>query len=166
MPERVLHVPLLISGPGVTPGTVATPVQTVQLRATLRALLGLGSLPEIAPALPLWGDAPALLITEHPQPRWYYDELLTFNSDADLAAREGNWAAVERDGTTVVFDDQGRGATYDPKADPEELHPQPLDAGNELTQAYAALHGDARLTRTGVLSDDMRKALQILGCMR
>jgi hypothetical protein len=39
MPERVLHVPLLISGPGVTPGTVATPVQTVQLRATLRALL-------------------------------------------------------------------------------------------------------------------------------
>jgi hypothetical protein len=50
----VRHVPLLIAGPGVTPGEVATPVQTVQLRATVRALLGLPPLRWIAPALPPW----------------------------------------------------------------------------------------------------------------
>jgi hypothetical protein len=142
------------------------PVQTVQLRATLRALLGLGTLPEIAPALPPWGEAPTLLITEHPQPHWYYDELRTFNKDVDLGARQGSWVAVERDGMKIVFDDQGRGATYDLKSDPGELHPQPLAAGSALTQAYAAWHGDTRLTEPRVISDDMRKALQGLGYVR
>src|SRR5207245_4820518 len=36
LPDTELHVPLLIAGPGITPGEVTTPVQTVQLRATVR----------------------------------------------------------------------------------------------------------------------------------
>src|SRR5438876_8935387 len=98
LPDTVLHVPLLIAGPGITPGEVTTPVQTVQLRATVRALLGLPRLPTIAPALPPWGEAPSLLISEHPEPRWYFDELCSMDVGFDPGPWAGNWVAVERDG--------------------------------------------------------------------
>src|SRR4029077_16110744 len=97
-PDTVLHVPLFVTGPGVMPGEVTTPVQTVQLRATVRALLGLGPLATIAPALPPGGEAPLLLITEHPEPRWYFDELRSWNAGFDPAPWTSNWVAVERDG--------------------------------------------------------------------
>ena len=138
LPDTVLHVPLLIAGPGVTPGEVTTPVQTVQLRATVRALLGLPPMIGIAPALPPWGRGPSLLITEHPEPRWYFEDLRSRNGQFDPEPWAGDWVAVERDGLKVVFDDHGRGRAYRLKDDPAEDLPLPLTDGMALSRAYAA----------------------------
>jgi len=140
LPDTVLHVPLFLSGPGVKPGTVTTPVQTVQLRATLRALLGLPPLTAIAPPLPPWGQAPALIVSEHPEPRWYFDELRSWNAHFDATPLNGNWVAVERDGVKAVFDDRGRGRTYRLADDPDENDPRPLAEAAPLVQAYLAWH--------------------------
>ena len=162
LPDTVLHVPLLLNGPGVSPGEVTTPVQTVQLRATVRALLGLPPLPSIASALPPWGEAPPLLITEHPEPRWYLDELSSFNAGFDPTPWAGNWVAVERDGVKVVFDDRGRGRTYRLTADPEENDPRPLAEGASLTRAYAAWH-QREWNTARAPSAENRRALESMG---
>src|SRR5262249_44134400 len=136
MSDALLHVPLLISGPGVPAGEVATPVQTVQLRATVRALLGLETLPDIAPPLPPWAPAPSLLISQRSEMQWYFDWLHDVKSDADVDPWSGDWVAVERDGLKVVFDNRGRGATYDLRTDPGEDDPRPLNEGAALIQKY------------------------------
>src|SRR5262249_10436381 len=84
MSDALLHVPLLVSGPGVPSGEVTTPVQTVQLRATLRTLLGLETLPDIAPPLPPWGPAPSLLISERSEMQWYFGWLRKVKAGADV----------------------------------------------------------------------------------
>ncbi len=136
MNDQLLHVPLLVAGPGIQPGRVAAPVQSVQLRATVRSLLGLPPLSDIAPPLPPWGQPPSLLISERAQTDWYFGELREVRPDIDVRSWSGNWVAVERDGTKVVFDDQGRGATYDLQSDPGELAPRPLADGAALVEAY------------------------------
>ena len=136
MSDALLHVPLLISGPGVPSGEVVSPVQTVQLRATVRALLGLEALPDIAPPLPPWGPPPSMLISERSQMQWYFDWFRDVKDDVDVDPWSGDWVAVERDGLKVVFDDRGRGATYDLRTDPGEDDPHPLSEGAALVQAY------------------------------
>ena len=136
MSDALLHVPLLISGPGVPSGEVVSPVQTVQLRATVRVLLGLEALPDIAPPLPPWGPPPSLLISERSQMQWYFDWFRDVKDDVDVDPWSGDWVAVERDGLKVVFDDRGRGATYDLRTDPGEDDPHPLSEGAALVQAY------------------------------
>ena len=163
LPDTVLHVPLLISGPGITPGEVTTPVQTVQLRSTVRALLGLPPLRAIAPALPPWGESPSLLITEHPEPRWYFGELRSLNARYDPSPWVGNWVAVERDGLKVVFDDRGRGWTYRLADDPDENDPRPLAEGEPLVRAYAAWHQRELNVASRAPSADQRHALESLG---
>jgi len=165
LPDTVLHVPLLIAGPGITPGEVTTPVQTVQLRATVRALLGLPRLPTIAPALPPWGEAPSLLISEHPEPRWYFDELCSMDVGFDPGPWAGNWVAVERDGLKAVFDERGRGRTYRLADDPEENNPRPLAEGAPLVQAYAAWHQRGWAIARAPSADE-RHALESLGYVR
>src|SRR5262249_60867507 len=108
LPAALPPVPFLSSGPGVPAGEVATPVQTVQLRATVRALLGLETLPDIAPPLPPWGPAPSLLISQRSEMQWYFDWLHDVKADADVDPWSGDWVAVERDGLKVVFDNRGR----------------------------------------------------------
>jgi len=137
LPEGVLHVPLLVSGPGVQAGEVTEPVQTVQLRATLRRLLGLEDLPGVAPALPPWGVTPPLVITEHPEVPFTRETLRA------LATREGDpwrgdWVAVERAGTKVIFDGRGHGQTFRLADDPGEMHPRPLDDALDLVRDYEA----------------------------
>jgi arylsulfatase A-like enzyme len=166
MPDAVLRVPLLISGLGVEAGEVPTPVQVVQLRATIRALLGLEALPDIAPALPPWGQAPSLLIAEHPEPHWYFEELRGFKADLDAEPWRGNWVAAERDGLKVVFDDRGRGVTYDLRRDGGEAHPLPLSDGAEVVAAYRAWQNGAPATGTQVVSEEARRALEGLGYLR
>ena len=162
LPDTVLHVPLFVAGPGVTPGEVTTPVQTVQLRATVRALLGLDPLATIAPALPPWGEAPPLLITEHPEPRWYFDELRASIAGFDPAPWASNWVAVERDGVKVVFDDRGQGRTYRLASDPGENAPLPLAEGAPLAQAYAAWH-QREWNVARAPSAETRRALESVG---
>jgi arylsulfatase A-like enzyme len=138
MPDCVLKVPLLLVGPGIRPGRITEPVQLMQLRATIRAVLGLPPLPRIAPALPPWGSAPSLLIAQHPEPRWYLHELDQFNP-GHTPPRPGNWVALERNGVKVVFDDRGHGETYDLHSDPTEEHPKPLRDGVALIRAYQTM---------------------------
>jgi arylsulfatase A-like enzyme len=166
MSDDLLHVPLLISGPSVRAGVVDRPVQTVQLRATIRALLGLEPRSDIAPALPPWGVFPTLLISERPEPRWYWEELYEMRSDVDLDAWRGNWVAVERDGVKVIFDDRGRGATYDLRTDPGERDPRPLREGAPLVQAYQEWLQTARAGRPPGPSDRTQRALKSLGYSR
>lgn len=163
MPDNILHVPLLISGPGVQPGEISSPVQTVQLRNTVRALLGIEAAAEIAPALPPWGRAPELLISEHAFPQWYHDQLRDWNPRYDPSPWRGNWVAVERDGVKVVFNDGGNSSQYDLQADPGEQHPKPVSNGAELLQAYRALPIASRSRRPAVLSEEARSAMRSLG---
>ncbi|HXB37233.1 MAG TPA: sulfatase-like hydrolase/transferase [Acidimicrobiales bacterium] len=166
MSDDLLHVPLLISGPSVRAGVVDRPVQTVQLRATIRALLGLEPRSDIAPALPPWGVFPTLLISERPEPRWYWEELYEMRSDVDLDAWRGNWVAVERDGVKVIFDDRGRGATYDLRTDPGEQDPRPLGEGAPLVQAYQEWLKTALAGRPPGPSGRTQRALKSLGYSR
>jgi hypothetical protein len=165
LPDVVLHVPLLLSGPGVSSGEVGAPVQTVQLRATVRACLGLAPLSGIAPALPPWGKAPALIITEHPEPGWYLEELHSWNPAFDITPWAGNWVAAERDGTKVVFDDRGRGVTFQLRDDPDENRPQPLTDGTPLTEAYAAWRRNG-WDAVRSPSPEVRRALESMGYLR
>jgi arylsulfatase A-like enzyme len=166
MPDPVLHVPLLITGPGIEAGEIATPVQTVQIRATVRALMDMPQHPQLAPPLPPWGVGPPLLIAEHPEPTWYLENLRTFNAKTDDRAWRHNWVAVERDGVKVIFDDHGNGATYRLADDPSESHPEPLDAGSTLVEAYRAWNTTGWSPMGGRLSDETRRALESLGYIR
>ena len=163
MPDVVLQVPLLLSGPGIRPGQLEEPVQLNQLRATVRALLALPPIPRIAPPLPPWGPAPSLLIAEHPGPRWYLDELQSFNPHAIPDAWRADWVAVEHDLVKVVFDDRGHGATYDLHSDPTEDHPRPLSAGVELVQAYRDRAATFRTVRSVQPTEGTIQALRQLG---
>jgi arylsulfatase A-like enzyme len=138
MPDPVLHVPLVLSGYGVPRGVVAAGVQPVQVRSTVDTILGLPVAAGAAPPLPPWGAAPDMLISEHPQPVWYMDELGRYGTAFTPPAEwQGNWTAVERDGVKVVFDDTfTRGAAYDLASDPEEERPLPLERGLASLDRY------------------------------
>jgi arylsulfatase A-like enzyme len=137
MPESVLHVPLVLSGLGISPRVVSQPVQPVQLRATLRVILGLPPVPGIASALPPWGEALQLIVSEHRSPRWYVDGLGRWNRTFTTPTEwKTNWVAVERDGVKVVFDDQGQGVAYRLPEDPTESAPLPLTENTALVEAY------------------------------
>lgn len=137
LPDTVLHVPLFISGPGVVPGEVSETVQTVQLRATVRHLLGLPDLPCLAPPLPPWGAAPSLVITEHREVP-FFAEALRAHYARDVDPWHGDWFAAERDGVKAIFDGRGHGLSYRLHDDPGELHPLPLDDAAPLVRDYEA----------------------------
>lgn len=173
MPDAVLWVPLLITGPGVAPGEVAAPVQTLQLRATLRALLGLPPLAGLSRALPPWDAAPPLLIAEHPLPQWYMENLRNIDADADLGRWRRDWVAVERDGLKVIFDERGEGASYRLAEDPREERPGPPDAAQALIAAYRAWSRDGHAVAAeaaggagGTVSEEKRRALEAMGYLR
>jgi arylsulfatase A-like enzyme len=165
MPDAVLHVPLVLTGPGIDPSVVKEPVQLNQLRATIRELLQLPARDGIASPLPPWGLPPRLLIAEHPEPRWYARELTRFNP-ASGERSLGNWVAAERQGVKSVFDDQGNGVTYELARDPDELDPQPLRVGQALVEAYAVRTAGHRLAGRGTVSEKARWALRQLGYTR
>ena len=161
MSDSVLHVPPVLAGPGVSRGQVAEAVQLVQLRSTLRTLLGLPPLAGIAPALPPWGEAPEILVAEHPEPHWYARELAEFNDTAPRSL--GNWVALERKGLKTLFNDHGEGFSYNLDRDPLEQHPQPLVEGREFVQAYLDRASRAQTKRQVKISAETRWALQQLG---
>ncbi|HSP96094.1 MAG TPA: sulfatase [Candidatus Dormibacteraeota bacterium] len=165
LPEQVLHVPLLIAGPGVRPAEIGEPVQTLQLRATLGALQARPLRADIAPALPPWGRAPDLIITEHPFPDWFHADLQRLDPAYDPTSWRGDWVALERDGVKVVFNDHGDGATYDLRADPGEEHPEPFSRGAELVRAYRGRHLVASRQHRD-LTDAERSAMRQLGYLR
>jgi arylsulfatase A-like enzyme len=165
--ETLLHVPLLIEGLGVEPGRVEVPVQPVQLRATIRVLLGLPPLPSIAGPLPPWGAAPDLLVSQRHEMAWYFDELREVRDDFDAGPWRGDWVAVERDGRKVIFDEvDKRGAAYDLRADPEEAHPQLLPPGDPLLAAYREWLVARAPIRSGEPVAGTRERLHALGYIR
>jgi len=165
--ETLLHVPLLIEGPGVEPGRVDVPVQSVQLRATVRALLGLPPLPDVAGALPPWGAAPELLVSQRHEIPWYFDELREVRKDFDTRPWRGNWVALERDGRKVVVDEEdGRGVAFDLRADPDEEHPEPLAPDDPLTAAYRGWLLARNPIRSGEPIARARDRLHALGYVR
>ncbi len=163
MPDEVLHVPLLVSGPGVAAGRVSEPVQPVQLRASLRAILGLPPLPGIAPALPPWGRAPEMLVTQKPENRWYCDEMRDVAQRPDFVRRNGSWIALERRGTKAVFNDRGEGEAYDLQSDPAERHPRPLALAATMVHDYHQLSPAAVRHDAGAMGDELREALHAIG---
>jgi arylsulfatase A-like enzyme len=171
LPEEILHVPLVLSGPGVRPGTVSEPVQPVQLRATIRSLLGLAPLPAIASALPPWGPAPELLVTEHPQPTWYFDDFANLDYHFTLPPEwKGDWIAVERGGIKIVAEREAwQGKVYDLRQDPGEHAPAPLVAGESLIQAYqsfAAQHTTpSAVAKAQALPEGAKEHLRAIGYM-
>ncbi len=165
--DTLLHVPLLISGLDVAPGRVEVPVQSVQLRATIRTLLGLPPLPDVAGPLPPWGTAPELVVSQRHEIPWYFDELHEVRQDVDTSPWAGNWVALERDGRKVVFEEEdGKGVVYDHRTDPGEAHPQPLAPGDPLLAAYQ----DWLVARSPIRSTEpiagTRERLHALGYVR
>jgi hypothetical protein len=138
-------------------------VQPVQLRASLRAILGLPPLPGIAPALPPWGRAPEMLVTQKPENRWYCDEMRDVAQRPDFARRNGSWIALERRGTKAVFNDRGEGEAYDLQSDPAERHPRPLALAATMVHDYHQLSPAAVRHDAGAMGDELREALHAIG---
>lgn len=65
--DELVHVPFIVAGPGVAPGTVDEPVGLVGLPAGLLELLGLEPAPDMAPAVALDPDAATSGAPIHPQ---------------------------------------------------------------------------------------------------
>jgi len=119
--DSVLHVPLIVKAPGLTPGRVARQVGLVDLLPTVATVAGL-PLPK-----PIHGRS---LLTRAPdgglQPASAAhgeDSLLWARTDpwlpgALLAARGGDHKAI--------WDEHGQGRAYDLAADPSELEQLPV----------------------------------------
>ncbi len=116
--EEIIHVPLLLFGPGLEPGRHSLPVSTSRLAVTLAELSGLD-----APAA--W-SRPSLLETDVRESRFAwgcYDH------------RDDMEVAVGRDDAKLIFAfDRGQrelkdaSVAYDLGADPAEREPSPPDA--------------------------------------
>jgi arylsulfatase A-like enzyme len=166
MTDDVLHVPLLVHGPGVAAGTVTAPVQTTQIRATVLGLLGAPVPAGIAAALPPWGTAPELIISERAPIAWYMEQLLAENHHLDVAPWEGSWVAVEQGSLKTVFDDRGRTSTFDLRTDPGETTPLPAADGAPLVAAYRRWQEATALTRARVPNATTAESLRALGYLR
>lgn len=164
MTDDILHVPLLVAGPAVSPGTYSAPVQTVQLRATIERLANLPSQPGIAPALPPWGSALTLIVSEHAEPRWYLEESLPRrNPSVDVSAWRGGRIAVERDGRKAILDADGKGVLYNLEEDPHEMRPLSISAHDPLVAAYLAWQRRMPSRAQGPLPAKTREALEASG---
>jgi arylsulfatase A-like enzyme len=166
MYDNVLHVPLMVSGPGVHPGRVGVPVQTIQLRATIQKLLGLQPATDISPALPPWGEAPALLVSERSKLTWYYNLLHEVKPDVDREPWVGDFLAIERDGRKIVLNDHAESRAYDLKHDPAEAAPERVSEDDPLIRAYRESNAANAMVGSPALDPEQVKRLRSLGYVR
>jgi len=166
MYDNVLHVPLMVSGPGVHPGRIGVPVQTIQLRATIQKLLGLQPATDISPALPPWGEAPALLVSERSKLTWYYNLLHEVKPDVDREPWVGDFLAIERDGRKIVLNDHAESRAYDLKHDPAEAAPERVSEDDPLIRAYRESNAANAMVVSPALDPEQVKRLRSLGYVR
>jgi arylsulfatase A-like enzyme len=166
MSDSVLRVPLIVSGPGVHPGRVDVPVQTIQLRATIQKLLALQPTADISPALPPWGEAPALLVSERSEFTWYFKLLREVKPDVDIEFWRGDFVAIERGGRKIILNDHAEPRAYDLKRDPTEAAPEPVSADDPLIYAYRESNMANAMAASPALDPDKRERLRTLGYIR
>ena len=122
--EESIRVPLLIRGPGVSPGVHREPVSNVDLAPTIAALAGVtpgGEVDGMSMLDPIPNDRPLLL--ESPKP-W-----LDGGMPAYAGIRQGRWRYIEYD--------QGR-ELYDVGSDPWQLRNRIADPTLRQTRADLA----------------------------
>lgn len=143
------HVPLLIAGPGISPSVSAAVVEITDVAGTLLALAG----------LPLADGSRSLL-----DPIPHRQQLsLTVSDNEDLDPVFGRLSGVVvRDGGRSLGGSRTHPvATYQRAADPRELQPRPVDAGDPLYAAFQTVI-DADVV-SGESEEGMTEALRALG---
>lgn len=142
--QGVMHVPLLIAGPGVTPGVVEAPVSTRRVFHTILDFAG------IAPELSLRQNASEVVVGEAMGP------FLQYGWQPQIMAVEGRHKAIHAGATEV----------YDVVADPAEA--RDLGPGTDLSREVrkALLEypvPSLEATPPPALDEEARKRLASLG---
>ncbi|MEQ1567093.1 MAG: sulfatase [Myxococcota bacterium] len=121
--DSLVHVPLIVRGPGVPVGRFDRPVSTLDLFATVSRLAGLPRPPGISDHD--WFDGPAAPAVTHLAPPLSREITTVKNVYPDVALepwmKSGH--AVVEDGAKLVRLSDGTRALYDLRADPGELSP-------------------------------------------
>lgn len=130
--QELVHVPLILAGPGVARGErVATPVSLVDVAPTLTALLGVPAQADFE-GVGLFSARGVVAAPDRP---------LFFETDNWLGRREGNFRrAVRRGDQKLHFDGlSGRFELYDLALDPGELRDLAASRPDELARLRADL---------------------------
>ena len=158
--QEMLHVPLILVGPGLPRGLrIAEPVSLVDLAPTLLARFGAPVPPTLAgrDLAPLWQTRNA----SWPERNLFAEADRTVEKrDTERALIRGNWKLV-------LHRDTGERELYDLASDPrEQVNLAQRDAAraaqlaDELTSALAS---ETRAPELPQVSDDERRQLQALG---
>lgn len=141
--QSVMHVPLLVAGPGITPGVDATPVSTRRIFHTLLDFAGLSS------ELSLRGDAKEVVVGEAMGP------FLQYGWQPQVMAVDGRHKAIHVGATEV----------YDVVADPKETRDLGASAtlSREARKALLDYPVPSLEAAPANLDDEGRKQLASLG---
>lgn len=131
--QALLHVPLVVHGPGVTGERVAEPVSTMGLYGTLPALAGLPAPSASAPSLDDRGPVFSALVA--PTPR--IPEVMATWPDLPPNRWKVKLGAVVDGPLKLVRSDRGAEALFDVVADP--MQTAPLDRPDEAKRLGALL---------------------------
>ncbi len=115
--QALLHVPLVVHGPGLAAERVKEPVSTMGLFGTLPQLAGIGAPRSDAPTLEGRGAVYSALVA--PTPR--LPEVMTTWPDLPPRRWQVRYGAVVDGPLKFVRDDQGRESLYDVVSDPGQV---------------------------------------------
>lgn len=158
--QEMLHVPLILSGPGLPKGRrISEPVSLIDLAPTLLALFGAPA-PATLPGrdlAPLWRSRD----TSWPERSLFAEADRTVESrDTERALIRGNWKLV-------VHRDTGELELYDLAADPREqqnlAQSDPERAIRLAAELTATLASERRASELPQVSPSERRQLQSLG---
>jgi arylsulfatase A-like enzyme len=132
--DSLVHVPLIVAGPGVPAGRVARPVDTIDLFATVSRLAGLPA-PDGISRDDWFGDGAAPAVTHLAMP--LIREIQTVKNvhpDVEIGPWMRAGHAVVDAGQKLITLSDGTRSLYDLAADPGELHPVDDPARAEALQ--------------------------------
>ena len=158
--QELLHVPLILVGPGLPRGRrIATPVSLVDLAPTLLALFGAPAPLTLAgrDLAPLWRT---------PDASWPERDLFA-EADRTIERRDTERAVIRGDWKLVLHRDTGERELYDLAADPREqanlAQQDPARAAQLADELTSALASEKHAPELPPVSDDERRQLQALG---